>query len=195
LAIESDPGRDFAFELSIASRFIAAGYTVTLGGIADAVAHVNQHKIYIESKRIQSTSKIMRRLSEARDQLTSRLKADPSSRARGMIACHVTDIINPEGVKPIYARAEDFRPASENAVWRYVQDNELELRKKLKNKHLGILFESILIGVVYDKDDPSSVPAFMHCRGASMYRYGLGEQDEKLIQSMAPRLANQNVFA
>src|SRR5690606_37301139 len=64
--IGADPARDFAFELSIAARFLAAGYPVNVTSVADTIAVVGKHKVYVECKRVQSPSKVIKRIGQAR---------------------------------------------------------------------------------------------------------------------------------
>lgn len=192
--VGADPARDFAFELSMAARFLAAGYPVDVTSIADTIAHVGKHKLYVECKRVQSPSKVIKRLCEARDQLTIRLKADISSKSRGLVACKITEVLNPEAQIALLPHALDFRRASETSLQGYVREHEDELKRCLGKKQLGILFENNMHGVVYDEQDPKSEPAFMNCRGATLYHYRLGEKDTDLVTSMAPSLSNQNVL-
>lgn len=191
--VGADPARDFAFELSIAARFLAAGYPVDVTSIADTITHVGRHKVYVECKRVQSSSKVMKRIAEARDQLSFRLRADASSKSRGLVACKITEVLNPEARIALFREALDFRRASETALNGYIRENEDELKRRIGRKQLGILFENNLHGVVYDDQDPKPQPAFVNCRGASLYYYGLGEEDVALVTSMAPSLSNQNV--
>jgi hypothetical protein len=192
--VGADPARDFAFELSIAARFLAAGYSVDVTSIADTIAHVGRQKVYVECKRVQSPSKVMKRLREAQNQLNIRLQADASSKSRGLVACKLTEVLNPEARIALFPHALDFRHASEKAMQGYVRENEDELKRCIGRKQLGVLFENNLHGVVYNDQDPSSEPAFMNCRGATLYYYGLGEQDVSLVTGMAPALSNQNIL-
>ncbi|TDS82155.1 hypothetical protein [Comamonas sp. JUb58] len=192
--IGADPSRDFAFELSISARFIAAGYPVDVTSIADTITWVGKHKIYVESKRVQSASKVLKRIGQARDQLGIRLKADASSKSRGLIACKITDVLNPGLQIAIYPHAMDFRHVSENALQKYVQNNDDQLKLCIGKKQLGVLFENSLHGLAYNEMDPTSEPAFVNCRGAVLYQHGLGTEDESLVIEMAPNLSNQNVI-
>lgn len=192
--VGADPARDFAFEMSIAARFLAAGYPIDVTSAADTIAHVGRQRIYVECKRVQSPLKVMKRLGEARDQLLTRLKADMSSKSRGLVACKITQVLNPRGRIALFPRALDFRRESEAALQGYVRDHEDELKRCLGKKQLGILFENNLQGVVYDKHDPDSEPAFINCRGTTLYHYRLGEDDRRLVMGMAPSLSNQSLF-
>lgn len=54
----NDQARDFLFELSIASRFIKAGFDVSLIGVCDVVVQVNDDvTLFVECKRIKSEKK------------------------------------------------------------------------------------------------------------------------------------------
>ena len=67
---------DFAFELSVASRFLSAGHPVESGTLADVVAIVGRHKIYVECKRIQSDRKFITRVGEAAKQASKNYFAE-----------------------------------------------------------------------------------------------------------------------
>jgi len=110
------------------------------------------------------------------------------------VACKITEVLNPESRIAIFPRALDFRHASETSLQGYVRGHEDELKRCLGKKQLGILFENNLYGAVHDEHDPESEPAFMNCRGATIYHYRLGEMDMGLVGSMAPSLSNQNVL-
>lgn len=190
----ADPGRDFAFELATAARFIAGGYTVEVNSIADAVVELHGRKLFVECKRVQSEGQVMKRLSHARDQLATRMKANPSSKTRGLIACRLTEVLNPGGRSAVLPSPADFRRVSEVALQGYVRLHEAELKGRIGVRQLGILFENSLHGVLYDSKDPASEPAFMNCRGATLYHRGLGAEDEKLLKEIAPAISNQNVL-
>lgn len=190
----ADPARDFTFELSIAARFLAAGYPVDVTGMADTIAHVGPYRIYVECKRVQSPSKVLKRIKEAQKQIGIRLSADPSSKSRGLVACKISEVLNPAPVIPIYSNVMRFRHESENSLKAYIRGNEENLKKHTAKKQLGILFENNLNGVVYDEDSLDPDPKIINCRGATLYYHKLGSEDADLVHSMAPNLANQGVL-
>jgi hypothetical protein len=190
-SVGADPGRDFAFELSMASRFLAAGNNVDVTKMADLIVSVQSYKLYVECKRIQSPTKFFSRLREARDQIKVRIASDPSSKARGLVAVKVTDILNPESRHAVLTTADLFRHRSKIALHSYIGQYETDISACIAKKQLGIFFENSLHGVVHDESNKSSVPKFINCRGAAIYHRGLGNQDDALLQSFAPKLANQ----
>ena len=192
-AVGADPARDFAFELAVAARFLAAGHAVDLTSVADTVAHVGRYKVFVECKRVQSKSKVLARISEARNQLSKRLASSPSSKSRGLVACKITEVLNPEVQHAVFAHAENFRDASKALLHGYVLEHEVELKQRITKKQLGILFENNLYGVVHDNEDPKSVPAFINCRGATIYQAKLGAEDVALVGTLARGLANQHI--
>jgi len=190
----ADPARDFTFELSIAARFLAAGYPVDVTGMADTIAHVGPYKIYVECKRVQSPSKVLKRIKEAQKQIGVRLSADASSKSRGLVACKISEVLNPTLNIPIYTNAMKFRIESENSLKAYIRENEENLKKHTAKKQLGVLFENNLNGVVYDEESLNPEPKIINCRGATFYYHNLGSEDKHLVHNMAPKLANQGVL-
>jgi hypothetical protein len=190
-SVGADPGRDFAFELSMASRFLAAGTVVDVTKMADLVVEIQSYKIYVECKRIQSATKLVARLAEARNQIRARIASSPSSRVRGLVAAKVTEILNPESRHAVFPTADLFREKSKLALHSYIAQHEIDFNPCIAKKQLGIFFENSLHGVVYDESTKESVPKFINCRGAAIYRRGLGSEDEALVQAFAPGLANQ----
>ncbi|MCJ0972299.1 hypothetical protein MST27_02805 [Pseudomonas sp. PS1] len=190
----ADPARDFTFELSIAARFLAAGYPVDVTGMADTIAHVGPYKIYVECKRIQSPSKVLKRIKEAQKQIGVRLSADASSKSRGLVACKISEVLNPALTTPIYSNASRFRHESEKSLKAYIRENEENLKKHTAKKQLGILFENNINGVVYDESSLNPEPKIINCRGATLYCHKLGSEDTNLVHNMAPKLASQGVL-
>lgn len=191
--VGADPGRDFAFELSIASRFLLAGHPVESGSLADVVAVVGRHKIYVECKRIQSPGKFIRRIGDAAKQANLRLASSPSSLSRSLVAVRVTEVLNPEARHAVLPTAEQFKVTSNTALQAFITAHEDQLKEKIQKKQLGIFLENSLHGVVYDTKKQDDVPKFINCRGAAIFYQSLGAQDEALVSSFAPGLANQEV--
>lgn len=192
--IEADPGRDFAFELSIASRFLLAGHPVESGSLADVVAVVGRHKIYVECKRIQSPAKFLVRIGEAAKQASLRIASKPSSLARSLVAVRVTEVLNPEVRYAVLPTADQFRANSSTALHSYIAAHETQIKERIQKKQLGLFLENSLHGVVYDAKKPDDEPKFINCRGAAIFYKGLGAQDEALVSGFAPGLANQEVL-
>ncbi len=75
-----DQSRDFAFELSIGSRFSKAGYIVDLRSISDLVIIIGNRKLYVECKRLKSYKQLEKRVASANKQIQKRLRSEVSSK-------------------------------------------------------------------------------------------------------------------
>ncbi len=90
-------GRDFSFELSIASKFIKAGYTLDFGHDADIATNIENHEFFAECKRPRSHKKAAERISEGLKQLEARYESskDPKN-ARGILVIAIGKVVNAE---------------------------------------------------------------------------------------------------
>lgn len=95
-----DPARNFLFELSLASRFLAAGMNIKLNDVADAEIYLGTEVIFVEAKRVKSQKQLERRISEANKQITKRIKNHSRFSSFGLAAVDVTDLINPDNEMP-----------------------------------------------------------------------------------------------
>lgn len=88
-------GRDFGFELSIASKFVAAGYSVDFGDDADLRLNYNDTTLFVECKRLKSDKKIQKRIKEGIKQLHKRYSSSPDPvNARGILAISIGKVVN-----------------------------------------------------------------------------------------------------
>lgn len=189
-AAKSDPGRDYLFEISIASRLLNAGHEVILNQLADVVTHVNGRKLYIEAKRIKSQGKLSKRISEANNQLRKRITNDPSSKARGIVAINITDVINPEN-SAIILRDEHSLKDKHSAVFNgFIASNLDDFDKGMYDKCLGVFVESSWHGLISDNDDS---PRLFFCRGATFKLYRVSQSEKDYVRDFLPKLANQFV--
>lgn len=167
--VESDPGRDYAFELSVASRFIEGGYEVNLSNLADVVARVDGVDVFVECKRIQSDSKIAKRIKEAQDQLETRFNSNASKKSRGIIACSISDLVNPDYKIRYYSGVPSIRLETEPLIKNYVKnlnENKVFAHKK---RQIAVLFEAQFGGVRIPRDgDVDKIIGIIACRGAVM---------------------------
>lgn len=190
--VSHDPGRDFAFELSIASRFISAGYEINLGTIADAVVNIANRKLFVECKRVQSEKKIGARLKEASEQVGRRVTASRSSKSRGLVAVKITEIINPDSQNIVLENPQDFIDFSKDDLHSYIRENEIDFRRHISSKQLGVFFENSLNGLVRSADGLNIAPAFIACRGAAVLcRSKLGFEDMSLLQEFGNKLTTE----
>ncbi len=183
---ENDPGRDYLFEMSIASRLLNAGHEVDLNQIADIVAQVNGRKVYIEAKRIKSAAKLASRVSEANKQLKKRLAQDSSSTSRGIVAVNITDVVSPECETVILPDQNMLREQHSRVFNGFIADNPELFHKGEQSKCLGAFIESSWQGMISDED-----PKLFFCRGATFKLYRVTQSEKDYVRSFIPNLANQ----
>jgi len=147
-ASKTDQSRDFAFELGVASRFINAGYNVDLRTISDLVVKIDDITLFVECKRIKSIQQLEKRVKEANTQISNRISVNTSSKARGLIALNLTDIINPEAMPIISTSVEEYRNASAETLKSFVLQHRDTLSKHKSNKCLGVFTEFSTQGVI-----------------------------------------------
>ena len=186
----NDNSRDFLFELTIASRFINAGYKVDINQSADVVASTDGIIIYIECKRVKSAKQIKKRVKSANQQLKKRIQASRTTGARGIVALHVSDIINPEYKMNLIDDPHKLKRINSDELQLFVENNEAVLKSKMTSKSLGVLCEHISNGFTISKIPP----AHLYCRGAKFYTYNLTPKYKNLISEMLPKLCNQKFF-
>lgn len=186
---QTDQSRDFAFELSMASRFIRAGYDVDLRTITDIVVEIDGKRLYVECKRIKSEKQLEKRVKEANTQTKTRLTKDTSSRARSFIALNLTDIINPTAMPMIQSSLELYRRASAETLKDFVTSNKSTLSKKQHNKCLGVFTEFTTQGFI---NNPGEY-ALVNLREGNFYQYNLKSGDKDFLNSFYLQLGNQNV--
>ena len=186
---KTDQSRDFAFELSMASRFIKAGYEVDLRTITDIVVQVNDRKLYVECKRVKSEKQLEKRVKEANTQTKTRIKNDTSSKSRSFIALNLTDIINPDAMPIITNSLDSYRRTSAEKLKDFVVSNKAILSKKQHSKCLGVLTEFTTQGFINKTDDY----AFVNLREGNFYQYKLNSSDKDFLGSFYPQLGNQNL--
>lgn len=185
---ESDPGRDYLFEMSIASRLLNAGHEVDLNQIADVVAQVNGRRIYIEAKRIKSSGKLASRVSEANKQLKKRLAQDSSSTSRGIVAVNITDVISPDCATVVIHEENLIRYQHSEVFNGFITDNPKLFHKGEHTKCLGAFIESSWQGLISDTE---TEPKLFFCRGATFKLYRVSQSEDIFVRGFIPNLANQ----
>ena len=183
----NDQGRDYLFEISLAARFLNAGHDVILNQIADVVADVNGRRLYIEAKRIKSHGKLSKRISEANAQVRRRVANDRSSKARGIVAVNITDLITPN-TSPIIIHNEASLKNKHSIIFNgFIEENIDEFDKGAHDKCLGALIESSWYGLISDNDSPR----LFFCRGATFKQYKSSQSERIYVREFLPKLANQ----
>lgn len=187
----NDNSRDFAFELTMAARFIRSGFEVNLNQLADVVAkREDTPQIYVECKRIKSLSKVAKNIKKANEQLKRRLARENSKLPRGLVAINVNDLINPNSNMFVVDSIERLQNFNSENLNQFVIDHEMEFNTKKFNKVLGVFCEQINQAFLFDRE----VPAVANCRGVKFYQYSTNEPDINLIEMLAKDLANQNLY-
>ncbi len=190
----NEPSRDFLFELSVASRFLRAGYEVTLNEVADSVAFVEGRKIYVEAKRIRSPRQIGKRVGEANKQVSKRLAQDHSSKSRGLIALNLTDVLNPNNDMVIIEDLEIMRKNNADLLHAFVAGNE-EFKKGCTNKCMGVLAEFTVQGMLYRKGEPiQGRVSLANCRVGTFRRYNSLDGNNEFLKIILPKLSNQSLL-
>lgn len=190
----NEPSRDFLFELSVAARFLRAGYEITLNEVADSIAFVDGRRIYVEAKRIKSVRQVGKRISEANKQIYKRLSQDHSSKSRGLIAASLTDVLNPDNNMVIIEDVEMMRKNNSDVLHAFVAGCE-EFKKGSTNKCMGVFAEFTMQGMIYQKDSSQQEQVILaNCRVGTFRRYNSQDSNSELLRNMLPKLSNQSFW-
>lgn len=88
-------GRDFTFELSVASKFARHGYAINFGADADVETEFGGSAFFVECKRLKSGQSIRKRIKEGLAQLNRRYDASNNPvLARGLLALSIGKVAN-----------------------------------------------------------------------------------------------------
>jgi hypothetical protein len=183
---DNDQARDFLFELSVASRFIKAGFGVSLSGICDVVVDLVQEGVlFVECKRIKSENKIGSNIKKANKQISSRIKSQVSSKVKGLVAINITDLL---------PKTNMLRPnslQSGTAIHRGVSNNFIRqhldvLSSGMHGKSLGVMCESSMMNYLSME---SEKPGLFYSRHTEFIPYFQSE----LFENLAPKLSRQDI--
>jgi hypothetical protein len=183
---DNDQARDFLFELSVACRFIKAGFPVSLTGICDVVVDLGiDGTLFVECKRIKSENKIDKNVKKANKQIIERVQLHKSSKVKGLVAINVTDLLPKTNML-----FPDSMPAT-TAIHRGVSNNfvrqKLEkLKAGMSNKCLGVLCESAMMHY-FSKE--SNIPGFSYSRHTEYIAYS----DSVMFESLVPKISRQDI--
>lgn len=184
---ENDQARDFLFELSIASRFIKAGYSTSLTGICDVVVDLlDEGTLFVECKRIRSQSKIGVNIKKASKQISSRMEHKVSSKIFGLIAINVTDLLPDSNMltpSSMQSGIAMHRAISQN----FIRTNLDEIGSGSRGKSLGVMCVSeMMTHLMLD----SNVPGLFYSRHTGFIPY----TKSKLLETLAPKISNQDII-
>ncbi|EPI2816195.1 hypothetical protein ACS0KV_003412 [Vibrio alginolyticus] len=181
-----DQARDFLFELSIAARFIKAGYSVSLTGVCDVVVDLGANgTLFVECKRIKSQNKIAANVKKANKQLIKRIKAAKTSKVRGLVAINVTDLL------PYTLDLQPDSPQSVTYIHRgvsnkFTSDNATSLAEGMNRKCLGVMCESAKMQY-FSKD--ADIVGFSCSRHTDYVPY----YSDPLFKQLSQLLSNQDI--
>lgn len=147
----SDPSRDTFFEFLIASNLSRAGLEVDLSKLTDIIAQLENHKFYIECKRVTSESQYEARIKEGFRQLNRRFTKGRTKEV-GIVFVSATSILNPNldflKVKNIQEVNSNSESLCENLADKYLR-NWLPTEKKI------LCFYNHLIAPYFIEDNSS----------------------------------------
>lgn len=179
---ESDPARDFLFELSMAAKFLRAGYKISLKSICDIEVKLPDGRIlFVECKRVKSLKKLSKNIKVANQQIVRRIKDSSSLKNIGMVAVNVTDLIPKVSlINSGEARmaTSEHRELSRNFIWSNLDDFMAGKNKKC----IGVLCESSISkvfsgGLIYSR----------HINNISY-------ESDDLFERLMPQLSNQDII-
>ncbi|NNA51218.1 hypothetical protein [Pseudomonas lactis] len=184
---ENDQARDFLFELSIASRFMKAGFSISLTGICDVVVDlVGDGKLFVECKRIKSQTKIGANIKKASKQIHSRVKADASSKVYGLIAINVSDLLpSSSALRPNSMKEGTaiHRAISNN----FIRANLEQITSERRGKSLGVMCVSeVMTHLLVD----AKTPGLFYSRHTEFIPYC----KSSILEELAPRISNQDII-
>lgn len=184
--MDGDQARDFLFELSIATRFLRAGYTVSLTGICDVVVDLGQDgTLYVECKRIKSEKKLADNVKKANKQISTRIKASFSNKVYGLVAINITDLI-PKTNMMFPSSEKEATIIHRRVSNKYVLERINKFTVGINKKCFGVMCESAIMNHLSIK---STKRGFTYSRHTEFIPYS----DNKIYEKLAPILSNQDI--
>lgn len=183
---DNDQARDFLFELSVAARFIRAGYHVSLTGVCDVVAKLGAEGVlFIECKRVKSEKNLAANVKKANKQIAKRVKSSISHKVAGLVAVNITDLI------PKVNNFFPDTPGAGTAIHRGISKNFnsthiREFAEGMTKDALGVMCESSTM-MYFSKE--SLTPRLMYSRHTSFLPYKKGST----LEHLAPKICNQDI--
>jgi hypothetical protein len=130
-----------------------------LRSICDVVVDLGKlGTLFVECKRIKSDKKISTNIKKANKQIIERTKSHHSSKAKGMIAINITDLLpKTDMLYPDSPQANKIIHQAANK--RFLHDHILEIQAGMNNKTLGIMCESAMMHYFSPE---SNIPGFTY---------------------------------
>ena len=180
---KSNQGRNKMFEITIAGRAAFAGLKPQLGREPDVFFEFENHRIFVQCKRVLSEAAVSKRIPEAEKQLKRDLDASGDPRDCGLIAVSVSRLINPGDQILSMGSEQDidnelFQKIS--ALWQHVRP----IWSRVKHpKIAGVLFYMATPSFVQEYD------LFIAAQCATIFAIP-GRSDTGLLSLLAKRITS-----
>ena len=145
--------RSTAFELLVAARLIKGGIDAELSFPTDIICKVGKSNIFLECKRPQSESKILRNIKSADSQLQRRYKKSISKQTRGVIAIDLTRCLLPERQLLEFESSQDLEKIMGEVVENFFNEYCFKTDEYKHRKTIGLVMRVSLIATPKDTDD------------------------------------------
>lgn len=177
-ALDQDSrSRDIQFELRISSYFCQSGFKVDLSTMTDVIAEDSKFVFYIECKRVGSKTKLKARLSEARQQLSTRMpKKKLTKHCFGFIAIDVTKVAFSHNGLTIGVSNEHSRDVIQSELKKIVSEFSNVLSFGSPRKLLGYWLQIHIPSLIMNPPTPLTRFSSFH-----VYRPLLGRKDTKAL--------------
>lgn len=180
---EKDQARDFLFELSTASRFLRAGYSVSLSGVCDIVVTLPDGTLlFVECKRVKSIKKLAKNIKTAAQQLDKRIKDSRSYKNIGLIAVNITDLLPKTYIHPSDSMQKAIN-YHRGIAGRFALENVESFAFGHKKNIIGVLCESSISKLLI-----SGEVAYSRHTGNIPYEKSV------FFEQLAPKLSNQDII-
>jgi hypothetical protein len=154
---QNSTGRDFGFELSVASLIAQNGAILNNPDLSDIKFSWKDVPFFIEAKNLDSPRKIETNISTAKKQLMERFRSSLiPKKGKGIIALNCTKIINPSfHFHKLKAGIKDPRDVASNQLFKFVETNKEQLKKRMGKQIPAIYL--LYTGVFLIKGHPNLV--------------------------------------
>ncbi|NDV60974.1 hypothetical protein G0Q06_00760 [Puniceicoccales bacterium CK1056] len=132
-------GRDFSFELFVASIFAKQGINLTLDSESDVTLRHIGLSIFVEAKNLGSLQRIGRNTNNAKKQIMKRIKQElVPANCRGLIALNCTKLLNPEF---LFYEIKDKSPeaVASDMLFKFASERRNNLVKHLEGRVIAII--------------------------------------------------------
>lgn len=146
-----DPSRNYLYELSIASKFIKAGFEVDVSGDCDIVVKAYDKTVFIECKRIKSEPQLTKRIKHANKQIIKRIGSSKKDKT-GYVAIDVTDLIITADRVKVYENVEAFEKATQLVLKTFVLKYKEKTKESVNKRVLSVIFSISNIGLIQSEN-------------------------------------------